>query len=404
MYTKFYLKIKMIINKEVFNLIIVGTGSYVCGRGANEYGTILPAILTYSKRFSEKINIIFACTSENGRKNVERKVGNLTNLIQTGDLTTFEFCLFGNSPENFCKKFNNHNGNTASIISIPDNFHYQWIKEMLKQKIQTLTVKPLTLKLSEAEELYTLSKSEKTSLFVEFHKRYDRQLKYAKNLFEKNIIGTPLYSFTEYTQRKTIPLNSFRNWCEDTNIFSYLGVHYVDALHYVTNATPLKVSATGQKNFLRKEGIDAFDSIQATIIWQDDNNNLFNQTILCSWVESNLSSAMSKQNFNLIGTNGRIECEQKERGLRVLTDLSNTEEVNPDFTKMYQKENYYEFEGYGIDSIINFIHYARKSNFCINDRKLCSVKEALISTSVIEAVSESLEQTSSWQFIKKSKN
>ena len=27
-------------NKESYNLIIVGTGSYVCGKGANEYGTI----------------------------------------------------------------------------------------------------------------------------------------------------------------------------------------------------------------------------------------------------------------------------------------------------------------------------------------------------------------------------
>ena len=152
---------------------------------------LLPAILTYSKRFSEKLNIIFACHSENGKKNAKRKSEILSNLIQTGDLITYEFYLSGNNPETFFKKFHVGNTNTASIISIPDNFHYVWIKEMLKQKIETLTVKPLTLKLSEAEELYKLSKSQKTSLFVEFHKRYE-QLKYAKDLFSKNIIGTPL--------------------------------------------------------------------------------------------------------------------------------------------------------------------------------------------------------------------
>ena len=388
------------INKESYNLIIVGTGSYVCGKGANEFGTILPAILTYSKRFAEKINIIFLCHSENGKKNAKRKSEILSNLIQVSDLITYDFYLSGDNPERFFKKFNIDHTNSASIISIPDNFHYEWIKIMLKQKIQTLTVKPLTLKLSDGIELYKLSKIKKTSLFVEFHKRYDRQLKYARDLFNQNIIGIPLYSFTEYTQRKNIPLKSFRNWCEDTNIFSYLGVHYVDAMHYITNATPLKVSATGQKNFLIKEDIDTFDSIQASIIWQDGNNNLFNQTILCSWVESNLSSAMSKQNFNLIGTKGRIDCEQKERGLKLLTDDSYTEDINPDFTKIYSRGNYYEFEGYGIDSIINFIHLVKKSYLCVNDRKLCSVKEALISTSVIDAVSESLEKSSSWQDIK----
>ncbi len=388
------------INKESYNLIIVGTGSYVCGKEANEYGTILPAILTYSKRFAEKINIIFLCHSENGKKNAKRKAEILSNLIQVCDLITYDFYISRDNPEIFFKKFNIDHTNSASIISIPDNLHYEWIKIMLKQKIQTLTVKPLTLKLSDGIELYKLSKIKKTSLFVEFHKRYDRQLKYARDLFNQNIIGIPLYSFTEYTQRKNIPLKSFRNWCEETNIFSYLGVHYVDAMHYVTNATPLKVSATGQKNFLIKEDIDTFDSIQASIIWRDGNNNLFNQTILCSWVESNLSSAMSKQNFNLIGTRGRVDCEQKERGLKLLTDDSYTEDINPDFTRIYSRGNYYEFEGYGIDSIINFIHLVKKSYLCANDRKLCSVEEALISTSVIDAVSESLEKSSSWQDIK----
>ena len=49
------------ISKNKFQLIVVGTGAYVCGKKEDEYGTILPAILTYAKKFNLRITITFAC-------------------------------------------------------------------------------------------------------------------------------------------------------------------------------------------------------------------------------------------------------------------------------------------------------------------------------------------------------
>ena len=209
--------------KESLNLILVGTGSYVCGKESDEYGTILPAVLTYAERFREEIKIIFVCNSEKGKENAKKKCEKLINLTNTENLLSFEFLLSYGDPQIFFQKFKRPNTNVASIISIPDNFHYKWISEMLKKGIATLTVKPLTLKYSEGEELLNLSEKNNVPLFVEFHKRYDKQLKYARDAFNHGKIGTPLYSFTEYTQRKDVPLKAFRNWCKDTNIFCYLG-------------------------------------------------------------------------------------------------------------------------------------------------------------------------------------
>ena len=42
-----------------------------------------------------------------------------------------------------------------------------------------------------------------------------------KDLFEQNHIGTPLYTWTEYSQRKTIPLTTFREWVAKSNILQY---------------------------------------------------------------------------------------------------------------------------------------------------------------------------------------
>ena len=387
------------IKENFFNLLIIGTGAYVCGTKKGDYGTILPAILTYVKRFKQKINITFVCNSEAGEKNAREKSLILSQLIDTNQLVKFDFVVCFGEPDILFEKINIKNKIDSSIIAVPDNFHFKWISAMIKNQIPTLTVKPLTLNISEARKLRDLSEINKTPLFVEFHKRYDRQLRLARDLFISGKLGIPLYSFTEYTQRKEIPMESFKNWCSETNIFSYLGVHYVDALYYITESKPIKVSSTGQKVFLKNQGFNTFDSIQCSIIWEDQNKNFFNQTILSSWVESNLSSAISKQDFNLIGTLGRVSCEQKERGVRFLSDISPTEEINPDFTKMYKKGSFFEFEGYGIDSILNFIHYVNDSDFCIKDRRLCSVNEALVSTSVIDAAYKSLNDISRWKNI-----
>ena len=69
------------IANNIFQIIIVGTGSYVCGKKEKDYGTILPAILTYAKKFSCKILITFACNSEKGKLNAMAKTSQLIKLI-----------------------------------------------------------------------------------------------------------------------------------------------------------------------------------------------------------------------------------------------------------------------------------------------------------------------------------
>ena len=123
--------------------------------------------------------------------------------------------------------------------------------------------------------------------------------------------------------------------------------------------------ATGQKVFLKSKGIDTFDSIQCNVEWVTQNGLSFNQTLLCSWVESNLSSAMSSQNINLVFSKGRINCEQKERGISILNDESALEHINPDFCRQYSQEDFLTFEGYGIDAYINYLHLIAEINYLL---------------------------------------
>lgn len=382
--------------EEALNIILVGSGSYVCGNNENDFGTILPALFVYVQKFKLKLNLIVASNSLKGSKKISTKFKRLKFLMNVEKFVNLELIDCKGSPDIFFKKFSFKSSRIASIVSVPDQFHYYWIKSILLKKIPLLTVKPLTLNLKDSLELRDISKKLNVPAFVEFHKRYDRQVRYAKDKYQSDELGDLLYTFTEYTQRKLIPTKTFKSWANKTNIFSYLGVHYVDAIYYITKANPVKVMATGQKGYLLSQGLDTFDSIQCNITWETQKGLFFNQTIMCSWVESNLSSAMSSQNINLIFSKGRINCEQKDRGVSILRDDFGLEHINPDFSRQYSEEEFITFEGYGIDAYINYLNFIVNKNSLINDRRICSFDEGCISTSVIDAAYKSLNKNSNW--------
>ena len=82
---------------------------------------------------------------------------------------------------------------------------------------------------------------------VEFHKRLDHANLKIKDSIDSGLIGDLLYVHVEYSQRRSIPSEIFSKWVEGTNIFQYLGVHYVDIIYFVTGYLPKRLVATGQK-------------------------------------------------------------------------------------------------------------------------------------------------------------
>ena len=192
---------------------------------------------------------------------------------------------------------------------------------------------------------------------------------------------------------------------EKSNILQYLGVHYIDVIRFVTLAVPVRVMAIGQKNWLKSQGLDVHDSIQCMVEWESISGHRFIQTLLVNWIDPETTSAMSDQKIKFIGTNGRYESDQKERGVRILLDGQPMEEPNPDFCRNYKSDDGKTiWEGYGIDSINCFLNDVHSiinrekipQNF---EGKRPTFSESLFSTSVIEAASKSLEEYSVWKSI-----
>jgi hypothetical protein len=129
----------------------------------------------------------------------------------------------------------------------------------------------------------------------------------------------------------------------------------------------------------------------------------FNQTIIVNWIDPETSTAMSDQKFKLIGTLGRFEADQKDRGISSIIDDHNLEIINPDFCKSYTSDNgKMTWKGYGIDSITTYlsdvynIYKGQKAPIDFEGFRP-TFKEAVISTAVIEAAGKSLEDSGNWK-------
>ena len=294
----------------------------------------------------------------------------------------------------------------CAIIAVPDHLHFNVINECLNYNLHTLVVKPFTTKVFDAKKLIAKKVSKNLIGAVEFHKRFDKHNILLKNIYESQKLGDPLYFNVEYSQKKIMPEKIFKSWASRTNILQYLGVHYIDLVYFITKAKPLRVMAMGQKTWLKKKKINTFDSIQCLIEWRTKKNIKFNQTLVVNWVDPNNSSSMSYQKIKFCGTKGNYESDQKNRGIKIISDNNDFQEPNPDFCQTFSldEKNIY-WKGYGIKSITNFLNIVNK-NFSTNQKSLkflnkstSSFEEALISTAVIEAASKSLKNNFVWKKI-----
>ena len=337
-------------------IIVIGTGMYVSGRQTNTYGTIIPALIEFQRKYQSINKIHLVGTNPRNTKKTKIKINKMKQL--SGIKLSVEYYPKQNKGTNskeYIEVLNAIKHLDCAIIAVPDHLHFIVAKECLKRSIHCLMVKPFTPTIKEAQILIDIANKKKLYCAVEFHKRWDRQNIYLKDLYETNQIGIPLYTWTEYSQRKTIPLTSFRQWVSKSNILQYLAVHYIDLISFITKAKPLLVNAIGQKKWLLKKGLDVHDAVQCNIQWLSKKNHIFNQTILTNWIDPENSSAMSDQKIKFVGTSGRFEADQKERGIKTLFDGKNIGTPNLDFCHFNgNKLGEYYWNGYGIDSIFTY--------------------------------------------------
>lgn len=379
-------------------LVVIGAGMYVTGRGGHAPGTIL-ASLCEASRSHPLLKVTIAARNTGNESVVKESAREINRRLGTRlpvDYRTVpadpEVAVAGLAGDAF----------DAAIVCVPDELHYPYIKALLQAGMHVLAVKPFVTTAWQASELAGMAKSDGLYGAVEYHKRFDEANLLAKRLLTQGAIGSLLYAVVEYSQRIVIPTEMFRAWADRSNIFQYLAIHYVDLIWFLTGFKPLRASAVGLKEVLSARGIDTYDNVHATIIWEKPGGREFISQFNTNWIDPMTSSAMSDQKYSLVGSTGRLEMDQKNRGISLVAEGQPTQAINPYFSDFFPGHDGKEyFQGYGHESIKTFITdvlelMAGKVTLYELQNGRPSFADAIPSTAVLETVNRSLQRGGVW--------
>ncbi|HWT81563.1 MAG TPA: Gfo/Idh/MocA family oxidoreductase, partial [Candidatus Methylomirabilis sp.] len=338
------------------DVLLIGAGMHVSGRGTSGYGTVLPAVVQ-AHREGLIGRVLVAVTSVDSIRAVEEKMAGLNSVLGTR-VAIEGFPKSGRHPAAYQEALAALGKRGCVIIVVPDDLHFVTAKAAIERRYPVMVTKPLVPTLAEARELVSLTQTLGVYGVVDFHKRWDLPNLKLRDTIQAGRLGNPLFSVVEYSQRRIVPETIFRSWVEQANPFQYMAVHYVDILIFTLGATPRRAMAIGQHGYLKERSINTYDSVQAFVEWGIPGSDVpFLSTFITNWIDPNTTAALSYQSIKVIGTSGRFESDQRDRGLHLVTEADGTEVINPYFTQTYPSAQgpYREYKGYGIDSIRAFL-------------------------------------------------
>ena len=173
----------------------------------------------------------------------------------------------------------------AIVIATSATTHYTLVKKCLESGKDVLVEKPLTLKVSEAQELNRLAKLHGRILMVGHTFLYNNGVRKAKELIRAGEIGK-IY----YLKAVRSHLGLIR---EDVNVAWDLATHDVSIFNYLLDKEPIRIQAFGAR-FLNTNRDDA-----AFITLKYDQELLAH--IHVSWADSN-----KQRTVEIVGSKGRI--------------------------------------------------------------------------------------------------
>ncbi len=149
------------------------------------------------------------------------------------------------------------------VVAVPDQLHYATIKFALEHDQHVLAVKPLVLKYAQAIELEKLALERGLLIGTEYHKRADYRSFMARKEYRAGRMGNFRAGQANLVECYYYRHSNFQNWCtcENSDMFTYIGCHYVDLVHFITGLLPTGVSLYGV--------VDAYPNGNKGYLWTD---------------------------------------------------------------------------------------------------------------------------------------
>jgi len=158
---------------------------------------------------------------------------------------------------------------SIAVVALPDHMHYPAVMEAIANDLHVCSVKPLVLKHAQAEEIGRAAYERGLLVGVEYHKRFDHRSLMARKKYRAGLLGQFRIGQAHLHEKWYYRDSNFQNWCtcENSDMFTYIGCHYVDLVAFITGLRPVSVSVYGLRDAY-PNGKEGFLWTDARILWE----------------------------------------------------------------------------------------------------------------------------------------
>ena len=159
---------------------------------------------------------------------------------------------------------------SLAVIAVPDQLHYPILKAAIENDLHVCIVKPLVLKHAQAEEIAAIAYERGLVVGVEYHKRFDDRNLMARKAYREGRLGNFRLAQAQMIEPYYYRDSNFQNWCtcENSDMFTYVGCHYVDLVAFITGLKPVAVSVYGIVDKY-PNGREGFLWTDGRVIWEN---------------------------------------------------------------------------------------------------------------------------------------
>lgn len=264
------------------------------------------------------------------------------------------------------------------FVALPDQLHYRAIKSGLEANQHVITVKPLVLGYEQAIEIEKLALEKGLFVGIEYHKRFDDRALMARKDYRAGRFGEFRLGQAAMVEPWYYRDSNFMNWCtcENSDMFTYVGCHYVDQVHFITGLMPIEVSIYGIRDKY-PNGNEGFLWTDGRVLW----SNGASLNVIDAMGYPNIAPGGNMQGLKMLcqGTNDAclLSHEDQYRGVKYsyneASDDKYYHEPSPDYFKLlYRGGKGLEPVGYGyrsIESLVRTVHRVQEAGDALDARQ-----------------------------------
>lgn len=187
----------------------------------------------------------------------------------------------------------------AVIIATPDFAHTEPTLEAIKRGYHIMVEKPLTMNVEEAEKIVEEASKKDIKAQVAFENRWNAPFVMAKASIDSGEFGD-IYGMRITLNDSIYVPTKMISWASKSSPAWFLMSHCVDMALWLTKKKVKSVDARGIKNLLKRQGIDTYDMIDASLRFED--GTLVH--IFSSWILPESIPYIAQFKFEIYGEKG----------------------------------------------------------------------------------------------------